>query len=136
MENFQQVLQKYTDQFEADKTFTLILRLHHNVIKTAIRRISLAYSRISLDDVAKKLRLESPADAEFIIAKVYIPCPLLELKFKPVRRYRGFPCVRVTSRKWNQSYDAGFEHGFHGLSHRASGFALTASSKIHFNGTT
>jgi len=69
VENFQQVLQKYTDQFEADKTFTLILRLHHNVIKTAIRRISLAYSRISLDDVAKKLRLESPADAEFIIAK-------------------------------------------------------------------
>merc|ERR1712088_150268 len=57
------------DQFEADKTFTLILRLHHNVIKTAIRRISLAYSRISLDDVAKKLRLDSPADAEYIIAK-------------------------------------------------------------------
>ena len=76
VENFQQVLQKYTDQFEADKTFTLILRLHHNVIKTAIRRISLAYSRISLDDVAKKLRLESPADAEFIIAKVCMPCPL------------------------------------------------------------
>jgi hypothetical protein len=34
---FQSVLEKYQDQFEADKTFTLILRLHHNVIKTAIR---------------------------------------------------------------------------------------------------
>lgn len=66
---FSTVLEKYTDQFKADKTFTMILRLHHNVIKTAIRRISLAYSRISLVDVAKKLRLESPRDAEYIIAK-------------------------------------------------------------------
>merc|ERR1712048_890927 len=40
-----------------------------NVIKTAIRRISLAYSRISLADVAAKLNLESPKDAEYIIAK-------------------------------------------------------------------
>ena len=64
------MLKRYTKQFEADKTFTLIHRLHHNVIKTAIRRISLAYSRISLDDVSKKLCLQSPKDAEFIIAKV------------------------------------------------------------------
>ena len=60
------------DQFKADRTFTLILRLHHNVIKTAIRRISLAYSRISLADVAAKLNLESPKDAEYIIAKVIL----------------------------------------------------------------
>ena len=70
VDTFQKVLKEYTKQFEADKTFTLIHRLHHNVIKTAIRRISLAYSRISLDDVSKKLCLSSPKDAEFIIAKV------------------------------------------------------------------
>jgi len=69
VDKFQLVLNEYTGTFESDRTFTLILRLHHNVIKTAIRRISLAYSRISLQDVAKKLRLESPADAEYIIAK-------------------------------------------------------------------
>jgi len=69
VDTFQKVLKEYTKQFEADKTFTLIHRLHHNVIKTAIRRISLAYSRISLDDVSKKLCLSSPKDAEFIIAK-------------------------------------------------------------------
>jgi len=69
VESFQAVLKKYTSVFEGDKTFTLIHRLHHNVVKTAIRRISLAYSRISLDDVAKKLCLQSPQDAEFIIAK-------------------------------------------------------------------
>ena len=67
---FEVVRSKYVDQFKADRTFTLILRLHHNVIKTAIRRISLAYSRISLADVAAKLKLESPKDAEYIIAKV------------------------------------------------------------------
>ena len=67
---FEVVRAKYEDQFKADRTFTLILRLHHNVIKTAIRRISLAYSRISLSDVAAKLHLESPKDAEYIIAKV------------------------------------------------------------------
>ena len=59
----------YEVQFKADKTFTLILRLHHNVIKTAIRRISLAYSRISLSDVAAKLNLGTPMEAEFIISK-------------------------------------------------------------------
>ena len=67
---FEVVRTKYVNQFKADRTFTLILRLHHNVIKTAIRRISLAYSRISLADVAAKLKLESPKDAEYIIAKV------------------------------------------------------------------
>ncbi len=70
VDRFQEVLDEYSAQFRDDHTFTLILRLHHNVIKTAIRTISLAYSRISLHDVAKKLRLESAEDAEYIIAKV------------------------------------------------------------------
>ena len=47
-----------------------IRRLRHNVIKTGVRMISLSYSRISLSDVAEKLLLDSPEDAEFIIAKV------------------------------------------------------------------
>lgn len=32
--------------------------------------ISLSYSRISLADIAQKLQLDSPEDAEFIVAKV------------------------------------------------------------------
>jgi 26S proteasome regulatory subunit N3 len=70
VKRFQDVLDRYADQFKADHTYTLILRLHHNVIKTAVRMISLAYSRISLADVAQKLRLESSEDAEYIVAKV------------------------------------------------------------------
>jgi hypothetical protein len=34
--------------FFADHTHNLITRLHHNVIRTGLRRINLAYSRISL----------------------------------------------------------------------------------------
>lgn len=41
--------------FTADKTANLVARLRHNVIRAGLRRINLAYSRISLQDVAAKL---------------------------------------------------------------------------------
>lgn len=66
---FDQVVNKFAAQFQADHTYTLIMRLHHNVVKTAVRTISLAYSRIKFSDIAKKLLLDSPEDAEFIVAK-------------------------------------------------------------------
>lgn len=62
-------LKNFGPRFRADHTFTLILRLRHNVIKTAIRAIGLSYSRITPANIAKKLGLESPEDAEFIVAK-------------------------------------------------------------------
>lgn len=37
---------------------------------SGVRMISLSYSRISLADIAQKLQLDSPEDAEFIVAKV------------------------------------------------------------------
>lgn len=37
-----------------------------------VRMISLSYSRISLADIAQKLQLDSPEDAEFIVAKVVL----------------------------------------------------------------
>merc|ERR1711970_453621 len=40
-----------------------------NVVKTAVRTISLAYSKITFADIAQKLLLDSPEDAEFIVAK-------------------------------------------------------------------
>ncbi|XP_038019245.1 26S proteasome non-ATPase regulatory subunit 3 isoform X2 [Motacilla alba alba] len=66
---FNQVLDQFGDKFQADGTYTLIIRLRHNVIKTGVRMISLSYSRISLADIAQKLQLDSPEDAEFIVAK-------------------------------------------------------------------
>lgn len=99
---FNQVLDQFGDKFQTDGTYTLIIRLRHNVIKTGkrqlipchfpyieagereretdigfllslnagVRMISLSYSRISLADIAQKLQLDSPEDAEFIVAKV------------------------------------------------------------------
>lgn len=55
--------------FRADRTHNLIVRLRHNVIRAGLRRISLAYSRISLADVAAKLGLPSVQDTESIVAK-------------------------------------------------------------------
>jgi 26S proteasome regulatory subunit N3 len=66
---FNQVLEDHTWKFQQDHTYTLIIRLRHNVIKTGIRSISLSYSRISLRDIANKLGLDDTLDAEYIIAK-------------------------------------------------------------------
>ncbi|KAK1160216.1 26S proteasome non-ATPase regulatory subunit 3-like [Acipenser oxyrinchus oxyrinchus] len=67
---FNQALEEFGEKFQTDGTYTLIIRLRHNVIKTGVRMISLSYSRISLSDIAQKLQLDSPEDAEFIVAKV------------------------------------------------------------------
>nr|NVI77609.1 regulatory particle non-ATPase 3 [Cucujiformia] len=69
LQRFGEVLENFGPQFRFDHTFTLILRLRHNVIKTAIRSIGLSYSRISPQDIARKLGLDSAEDAEFIVAK-------------------------------------------------------------------
>ncbi len=49
------VAQEHGATFAADKTANLVARLRHNVIRAGLRRINLAYSRISLEDVAAKL---------------------------------------------------------------------------------
>ncbi|KHG11096.1 putative 26S proteasome non-ATPase regulatory subunit 3 [Gossypium arboreum] len=69
LELFRSVAEKFSSTFSSDRTHNLIVRLRHNVIRTGLRNISISYSRISLVDVAKKLRLDSVADAESIVAK-------------------------------------------------------------------
>ncbi len=69
LSQFQSTLAKHTAQFEEDSTYSLIVRLRQNVIKTGIRRLSLSYSRISLRDICVKLHLDSEEDAEYIVGK-------------------------------------------------------------------
>ncbi|XP_021902636.1 probable 26S proteasome non-ATPase regulatory subunit 3 [Carica papaya] len=72
LELFKSVAEKFSDTFSTDRTRNLIVRLRQNVIRTGLRNISISYSRISLADVAKKLRMDSAnpvADAESIVAK-------------------------------------------------------------------
>lgn len=45
LEQFGRVLDQCGAQFQKERTYTLIIRLRHNVIKTGIRMISLSYSR-------------------------------------------------------------------------------------------
>uniref|UniRef100_A0A7R9V4F1 PCI domain-containing protein n=1 Tax=Chlamydomonas euryale TaxID=1486919 RepID=A0A7R9V4F1_9CHLO len=67
--SFAEVAKQHETVFRADGTGNLITRLHHNVIRTGLRRINMAYSRISLQDIAAKLHLSSVDDTECIVAK-------------------------------------------------------------------
>ena len=69
MEGFLAVVQEHSALFRRDGTYSLILRLRQNVIKTGIRMMSLSYARISLRDICLKLDLESEESAEYIVAK-------------------------------------------------------------------
>ncbi|CAI5445055.1 unnamed protein product [Caenorhabditis angaria] len=66
---FNKVLEQSAKVFEADDTLTLIVRLRQNVIKTAIKQISLAYSKIFIKDIAKKLLMDNETETEYIVAK-------------------------------------------------------------------
>jgi 26S proteasome regulatory subunit N3 len=69
LQSFTSHLSASAQQFRQDGTYTLIARLRHNVIKTALRTISLAYSRIPLRVICAKLGLDSEEEAEYIVAK-------------------------------------------------------------------
>lgn len=66
---FEAAIKQHGETFRRDGTYTLILRLRQNVIKTGIRMMSLSYSRISLRDICIRLKLESEESAEYIVAK-------------------------------------------------------------------
>lgn len=69
LEDFETIIADHADAFRRDGTYTLILRLRQNVIKTGIRMMSLSYSRISLRDICIRLQLGSEESAEYIVAK-------------------------------------------------------------------
>lgn len=69
MAKFKQVLEAASDEFESDRTMSLILRLRHNVIKTGLRMLSCSYSRIPLSEVCSRLHLESVENTEGVVAK-------------------------------------------------------------------
>ena len=69
LEGFLHTVQTHSSTFRRDGTYTLILRLRQNVIKTGIRMMSLSYSRISLRDICVRLSLDSEESAEYIVAK-------------------------------------------------------------------
>lgn len=69
LEDFETAIADHADTFRRDGTYSLILRLRQNVIRTGIRMMSLSYSRISLRDICIRLQLGSEESAEYIVAK-------------------------------------------------------------------
>lgn len=69
LDDFETTIADHADTFRKDGTYTLILRLRQNVIRTGIRMMSLSYSRISLRDICIRLHLGSEESAEYIVAK-------------------------------------------------------------------
>lgn len=69
LDEFEHAIMQHGATFRRDGTYTLILRLRQNVIKTGIRMMSLSYSRISLRDICIRLKLKSEESAEYIVAK-------------------------------------------------------------------
>ncbi len=78
------VAEEHAAVFSADRTQNVIVRLRHNVIRTGLRRINLAYSRIGLADVAAKLGLPDAGDVECIVAKA-IKCAAASCIYHPAR---------------------------------------------------
>lgn len=69
LEKFRAAMDTHGEVYRKDKTTNLITRLRRNVIRTGLRRISLAYAAISLADVSAKLGLAPGDDTECIVAK-------------------------------------------------------------------
>ena len=69
MDKFRQLVQTFEETFRVDKTLTLVQRLRHTVIKFGLKKINISYSKISLQDIRKKLGLESDEETEHIVAK-------------------------------------------------------------------
>ena len=86
LKRFGEVVASYGPKFQQEHTYTLIIRLRHNVIKTAIRSIGLSYSRISQNDIAKRFMLDSAEDAEFIVSKA-IRDGVIEATLDPEKNY-------------------------------------------------
>jgi len=66
---FSAAAERHAQVFAVDGVSHLITRLRRTVIRTGLCRLCMAYSRISLADVAHKLGLPSAEDAQFVVAK-------------------------------------------------------------------
>lgn len=69
LNQFSATLAKHEKALKKDGTYTLVLRLRQNVIKTGIRIMSLTYSKITLRDICLRLHLGSEESAEYVVAK-------------------------------------------------------------------
>jgi 26S proteasome regulatory subunit N3 len=66
---FNKAVEEHATRLDLDGTHTLIRRLAHQVVKTGLRKLHASYSRLSLQDVADRLGLDSATSAAYVVAK-------------------------------------------------------------------
>jgi 26S proteasome regulatory subunit N3 len=69
---FTQIIEKHEALFVKDRVWSLVRRLHQNVIKAGLRATATSYSRITLADIAAKLSLSSVEEAADVTAKAIV----------------------------------------------------------------
>lgn len=69
LQAFKAAEERHARTFHMEGLANLVSRLHRNVVRAGLRKINLAYSKISLPEVASKVGLGSHEDAEFVLAK-------------------------------------------------------------------
>lgn len=106
LSRFQAVVAAQQPAFLRDRTSTLIHRLHHNVLKAGIRRLCVAYHRIPLADVARKLCLPALGDEQFVLLKA-IKDGVVEAE---INHAEGFLQSRTVA---NPYYSAEPQHALH-----------------------
>jgi len=67
--SFAEMFSKHERAFMKDKMDLLVQRLRNTVIKTGLRKINLAYSRMKLETVRDRLGMNSVEDTKWVVAK-------------------------------------------------------------------
>jgi len=69
LKSFTEMFTKHEHAFMKDKMDLLVQRLRNTVIKTGLRKINLAYSRMKLETVRDRLGMNSVEDTKWVVAK-------------------------------------------------------------------
>lgn len=69
LKSFTEMFIKHERAFMKDKMDLLVQRLRNTVIKTGLRKINLAYSRMKLETVRDRLGMNSVEDTQWVVAK-------------------------------------------------------------------
>merc|ERR1719233_982978 len=69
LKSFTEMFNVHEQAFMKDKMDLLVQRLRNTVIKTGLRKINLAYSRMKLETVRDRLGMNSVEDTKWVVAK-------------------------------------------------------------------
>lgn len=97
-EEVQGIITKYKDNFERDNNMGLVKQVLSFLYKKNIQRLTNTFLTLSLSDVAARVKLPGPVDAEKYILN------MVKIKFQFLKRLTNskklFPFFKHTDRRW------------------------------------